>query len=207
MALNLFDKAKEMFDEKAEELKKIKKAAEEKVDELKQRAGEKVDELKHHTEEKFDELKHRTENKMDEAHEQFDELKDKTKLETLIPEIRKVIFEKVLPHLNIKDIGKVIFEDKLILIIETTYNFLPAPARMLVSQESFVKFCMSNKAKIFGESLEVKPSVKKPEENKPATVAPNISAADELLKLKQLLDAGLISREEFDSQKKKLLNT
>lgn len=33
-----------------------------------------------------------------------------------------------------------------------------------------------------------------------------ISAADELLKFKQLLDAGVITQEEFDAQKQKLLN-
>ena len=34
----------------------------------------------------------------------------------------------------------------------------------------------------------------------------NISIADELLKFKQLLDMGVITQEEFDDQKKRLLN-
>lgn len=34
----------------------------------------------------------------------------------------------------------------------------------------------------------------------------NVSVADELLKLKQLLDMGILSQEEFDEQKNKLLN-
>ena len=34
----------------------------------------------------------------------------------------------------------------------------------------------------------------------------NVSIADELLKLKQLLDMGVLSQEEFDEQKNKLLN-
>lgn len=34
----------------------------------------------------------------------------------------------------------------------------------------------------------------------------NVSVADELLKLKQLLDMGVLSQEEFDEQKNKLLN-
>ncbi|MCV9899861.1 DUF4429 domain-containing protein [Exiguobacterium sp. N5] len=38
------------------------------------------------------------------------------------------------------------------------------------------------------------------------TAATTISIADELLKLKQLLDAGVLSHEEFDTQKTKLLN-
>ena len=33
----------------------------------------------------------------------------------------------------------------------------------------------------------------------------NLSVADELLKLKQLLDMGVLTREEFDAQKSKLL--
>ncbi|WP_214687149.1 SHOCT domain-containing protein [Exiguobacterium sp. s163] len=38
------------------------------------------------------------------------------------------------------------------------------------------------------------------------TAATTISIADELLKLKQLLDAGVLSQEEFDTQKAKLLS-
>lgn len=34
----------------------------------------------------------------------------------------------------------------------------------------------------------------------------NFSLADELLKLKQLLDIGVLTQEEFDEQKNKLLN-
>ena len=39
-----------------------------------------------------------------------------------------------------------------------------------------------------------------------ATSNNNVSVADELLKLKQLLDMGVLSQEEFDEQKNKLLN-
>ena len=39
----------------------------------------------------------------------------------------------------------------------------------------------------------------------PATVAPPVSLADELLKLAQLRDAGILSEEEFEGQKAKLL--
>lgn len=38
-----------------------------------------------------------------------------------------------------------------------------------------------------------------------ATAEPSASAADELLKFKQLLDAGIISQDEFDAKKKQLL--
>lgn len=34
----------------------------------------------------------------------------------------------------------------------------------------------------------------------------NVSAADELLKYKQLLDLGILTQEEFDTKKKELLN-
>ena len=40
----------------------------------------------------------------------------------------------------------------------------------------------------------------------PAGVNNNISVADELLKLKQLLDIGVLTQEEFDKEKIKLLN-
>ena len=39
-----------------------------------------------------------------------------------------------------------------------------------------------------------------------ATISNNVSVADELLKLKQLLDMGVLTQEEFDEQKNKLLN-
>ena len=38
------------------------------------------------------------------------------------------------------------------------------------------------------------------------TGQPQISVADELLKLKQLLDMGVLTQEEFAQQKQKLLN-
>ncbi|KDN58485.1 SHOCT domain-containing protein [Exiguobacterium sp. AB2] len=40
----------------------------------------------------------------------------------------------------------------------------------------------------------------------PQVAVSTASAADELLKLKQLLDAGVLSQDEFDAQKAKLLN-
>lgn len=39
------------------------------------------------------------------------------------------------------------------------------------------------------------------------SAATSVSTADELLKLKQLLDIGVLSQAEFDSQKEKLLNS
>lgn len=41
----------------------------------------------------------------------------------------------------------------------------------------------------------------------PASAEEHFSVADELLKLKSLLDAGLLTKEEFEAQKQKLLNT
>ena len=46
---------------------------------------------------------------------------------------------------------------------------------------------------------------KKTEKNGPTIIQNQASAADELLKMKQLLDAGIISQEEFDAKKKQLL--
>lgn len=44
------------------------------------------------------------------------------------------------------------------------------------------------------------------EADQPASAQQNTSVADELLKLKSLLDAGIITQDEFDQQKQKLLN-
>ncbi len=52
------------------------------------------------------------------------------------------------------------------------------------------------------EACEVKPC-KTPDSAKPATAG---SVADEIKKLKGLLDSGAITKEEYDAQKKKLLN-
>ena len=42
-------------------------------------------------------------------------------------------------------------------------------------------------------------------EPEPAATAPSISAADEIKKFKELLDAGIITQEEFDTKKRQLL--
>ena len=46
-----------------------------------------------------------------------------------------------------------------------------------------------------------------PPEPQPKTQQPVLSVADELLKLKQLLDMGVLTEEEFNQQKQKLLNS
>lgn len=43
------------------------------------------------------------------------------------------------------------------------------------------------------------------ERSKPASGSGAVSAADEILKLKQLLDAGILTAEEFEAKKKQLL--
>ncbi|NNU33087.1 SHOCT domain-containing protein [Mucilaginibacter sp. S1162] len=52
------------------------------------------------------------------------------------------------------------------------------------------------------EACEIKPC-KTPDSAKPATTG---SVADEIKKLKALMDSGAITKEEYDAQKKKLLN-
>ena len=46
---------------------------------------------------------------------------------------------------------------------------------------------------------------RKKNENSTTIIQNQVSAADELLKMKQLLDAGIITQEEFDAKKKQLL--
>lgn len=41
---------------------------------------------------------------------------------------------------------------------------------------------------------------------RPSTTSPTFSVADELIKLKSLMDSGVLTKDEFDAQKKKLLS-
>lgn len=52
---------------------------------------------------------------------------------------------------------------------------------------------------------EVLDTIKNPQANN-KEVNPNVSVADELKKFKELLDSGILTQEEFDAQKSKLLN-
>jgi len=58
----------------------------------------------------------------------------------------------------------------------------------------------------FDKVLDELEAEEEPEQAAPKQLTGNISTADELLKLKSLLDAGVLTQDEFDSQKQKLLN-
>lgn len=47
---------------------------------------------------------------------------------------------------------------------------------------------------------------RKPKENEPVQASTNVSKVDELLKLKELKEAGVLTDEEFDKEKQKILN-
>lgn len=66
------------------------------------------------------------------------------------------------------------------------------------------KKALSNK--FIDEIRRVLPSIAEPASSTPAGNA-TTSAADEILKLKELLDAGVLSQEEFEASKRKLLGT
>ena len=70
--------------------------------------------------------------------------------------------------------------------------------------ESFLKekIAVYRTAKVKPSEEDNIPAARVPENN---GTAPAISVADELFKLKQLLDMGVLTQDEFDAQKKKLL--
>lgn len=58
----------------------------------------------------------------------------------------------------------------------------------------------------YQDALEIKKYIEMKNNEQPQTTVQSVSVADELLKLKQLLDGGVLTQEEFDEQKKKMLN-
>lgn len=58
----------------------------------------------------------------------------------------------------------------------------------------------------FNDCCAILKSILKKEEKSNETVVATVSAADELLKFKNLLDSGVISQEDFDKKKQQLLN-
>ena len=57
----------------------------------------------------------------------------------------------------------------------------------------------------YRSALEIKHYIQKYSEGKSSSSAHSTSAADEILKLKNLLDKGILTRAEFDAKKKELL--
>lgn len=71
-----------------------------------------------------------------------------------------------------------------------------------VKDENTITFVKKelDKARELVDLIESKRHVNEPPSNN------SVSAADEILKMKELLDAGILTQEEFDTKKKQLLN-
>lgn len=223
MFKNLVNKAKEKLEEQNAQLQKLKEKATEKLkeanadlQEMRDKAAEKVSAvnsdlqgLKAKAAEKLEEtgerLKEARQQASNEIDSKVDALRDaknkamgKLTLEHLLPEVRTIIASKVVPLLNIQTIGKALDDEKKEAVFRTAYEFLPAPVRLLVNQDTFINFCVSNRSKILDAETEQKLL-----EAQASQV--HFSAADELMKLKELLDSGVLTEEEFNQFKQQLL--
>ncbi len=81
-----------------------------------------------------------------------------------------------------------------------SYEFLPAPVRLIVSREAFVHFCLHHRSQLIDSATEKQ--IAQP----PSLVQQRLSPAEELLKIKQLLDAGLLTEAEFEIFNRQLLS-
>lgn len=223
MFKKLVDKAKEKLEEQNAQLQKLKEKATEKLhelnDDLKEKkdlaagkigeVGSNIKDLKTKATEKMEETGERLKEakqkvsseigaKASDLRDMKDKAMGKLTLEHLLPEVRTIISAKVVPLLNIQTFGKALGDDKKEAVFRTAYEFLPAPIRLLVNPDTFIKFCLSNKGKILDAETEQKLLEAQASHT-------HFSAADEILKLKELLDSGVLTEDEFASLKQQLV--
>jgi|GEM_PF-2261423 len=112
----------------------------------------------------------------------IEQLTDKAKLLLLaqLPAIQKHITEQMpalLKTYGVKSVQFVTDSERLTPLFGTVYQSLPLPVRVLVKQETFVRFCLSQKENLVGQWLEAEtpgtallsPRSAKKEKAKPAT--------------------------------------
>jgi hypothetical protein len=183
-------------------MKNIKDSINEKIDEqtanlkkLKDKAIEKISETKNF----IKESKELAEEKIEEATDQLKDTKDKTlevfKNKNFVPNIKAIILEQVFPQLKIENLTKMVLENKIDIVFGTAYEFFPAPVRIVITKEKFVSYCHKNKSEILSETIK-KELEKLPEKR---------SITTELEKLKQLLDAEVLTKDEFETLKKRTI--
>ncbi len=126
-------------------------------------------------------------------------LADLDPLKNYLPQIQQIIQQKVLPLLSLRTLTQSIGEDRMEATFHMAYEFLPAPIRLMIGQEAFVRFCMNHRTHLVDLATEKQIA-------KTSTLTSGASPADELLKLKQLLDSGLLTEAEFETFKKQLLS-
>ena len=80
------------------------------------------------------------------------DLSDKAKglLSEQLPFIRQLMTEKALGLAKEHGLNFLQDNDKLRPLFETTYQALPLPLRVLVRQETFITFCLSQKDNLLG---------------------------------------------------------
>lgn len=127
-------------------------------------------------------------------------LADAGALNAYLPEVQRILQQKVLPLLNLNALTNAMGDSRMEAAFRMAYEFLPAPVRLVVSQDAFVRFCMNNRSQL------IDPATEQRILQAPPPAAQRVSSADELLKLKQLLDAGLLTEAEFEAFKKQLLS-
>ena len=183
----LKDKANEKISEAGDNIQGLKNKATDKLNE----AGDQLKDLKSKVSDGIQEKKEDLKNMKDKALE-------KVTLDHLVPDVKNIIQKKVVPMLNVRTLGKSIGDDRIQAAFTTAYEFLPAPIRLVVGQETFLKFCSANKAKLLDEETEE--SIKAIPES-----TQKFSNADEIIKLKELTDQGVLTEEEFETFKLQLL--
>lgn len=150
---------------------------------------------------KSEEIKQLKDKALDKIDQEAGELKvkagktlEKIKLENIIPDIRQIIFNKVVPKLKKENLSHLAADQVFKEVFKNTYTFLPAPVRLVIDEETFVNFCLNNKSKLLGDSL-------------PGNADAAGENHDAKKALKGLLDAGILSQEEYDDKLGKLKTT
>lgn len=123
---------------------------------------------------------------------------EKIKLENIIPDIRQIIFSKVAPKLKKENLSNLAADQIFKEVFKTAYTFLPSPVRLIIDEETFVRFCLNNKSKLLSAGTSENENVACENVN---TVSEN---QDVKKALKGLLDAGILSKEEYDEKLEKL---
>ena len=105
--------------------------------------------------------------------------------------------------------GKTLFGKEVVLPLHmvsayTTRKFLSVIA--VATASGITKFSLIGNYKEIGEILDKKISERQQSTAFVASESTNNAALDDLVKLKSLLDSGIISQEEFDAKKKQLLD-
>lgn len=114
--------------------------------------------------------------------------------------------QAVLKMTDVTDLDDVTYKDKEFGVLSGTYKVVIDATRELIG---FV-FCNCKENKTLAEKLtsdlsDILDEIKEKNKSSLQTVIQQRSAADEILKYKSLLDADIITKEEFEKKKKELL--